>query len=82
MGVVYVMEFYIKRPFLSLKYGSEPDCLHEGLSDLQSLERARDPLRKARVEMKTGEGNSRMVKGFLKMVWLGRKPMFIQQEAS
>ena len=47
--------------------------------DLQSLERARDPLRKARVEMKTGEGNSRMVKGFLKMVWLGRKPMFIQQ---
>jgi len=32
--------------------------------------------------MKTGEGNSRMVKGFLNLVWLGRKRMFVQQEAS
>ena len=43
--------------------------------DLQSLERARDPLRKARVEMKTGEGNSRMVKDVPKLVWLGQKRM-------
>jgi len=33
-GIVYVIEFYIKRPFLSLKYGSEPDCSREGISDL------------------------------------------------
>lgn len=42
MGIVYVMEFYIKRPFLSLKYGSEPDCLHEGLSDLQRFAKPRE----------------------------------------